>query len=113
MQINLRAERLPSMESSFSMVHPMKALVYEGAGRMTLADKPKPEWPAPSGAMVRVTLTIIFGTDLYSAFALLDGGGLHVERAPQGAPPPTAISSNSVYHATLLELPAFQGECHA
>ena len=53
------------MESSSSLVIPMKALVYEGPGKITLADKPKPELQAPSDAVVRVTLTTICGTDLH------------------------------------------------
>lgn len=43
----------------------MKALVYEGPGKVTLADKPKPELHAPGDAVVRVTLTTICGTDLH------------------------------------------------
>ncbi len=44
----------------------MKALVYEGPGKITLADKPKPVPQAPGDAVVRVTLTTICGTDLHS-----------------------------------------------
>lgn len=44
----------------------MKALVYEGPGKITLADKPKPVLQAPGDAVVRVTLTTICGTDLHS-----------------------------------------------
>jgi len=47
------------------LVIPMKALVYEGPGKITLADKPKPELQAPGDAVVRVTLTTICGTDLH------------------------------------------------
>ena len=43
----------------------MKALVYEGPGKITLADKPKPVLQAPGDAVVRVTLTTICGTDLH------------------------------------------------
>ncbi|WP_423815607.1 hypothetical protein [Ralstonia solanacearum species complex bacterium KE056] len=43
----------------------MKALIYEGPGKILLADKPKPELQAPSDAVVRVTLTTICGTDLH------------------------------------------------
>lgn len=53
------------MESSSSLVIPMKALVYEGPGKITLADKPKPALQAPGDAVVRVTLTTICGTDLH------------------------------------------------
>jgi len=53
------------MESSFFLADPMEALVYEGPGKITLADKPKPELQAPSDAMMRVTLTTICGTDLH------------------------------------------------
>ena len=43
----------------------MKALVYEGPGKITLADKPKPVLQAPGDAVVRVTLSTICGTDLH------------------------------------------------
>lgn len=51
------------MKSSVSWVISMKALVYDGPGAISLADKPKPELQAPSDAVVRVTLTTICGTD--------------------------------------------------
>jgi alcohol dehydrogenase len=43
----------------------MKALVYQGPGKKTLRDSPKPELKAPSDAIVKVTKTTICGTDLH------------------------------------------------
>ena len=43
----------------------MKALVYEGPGRKSLQDRPKPVLAAPTDAIVRITRTTICGTDLH------------------------------------------------
>jgi alcohol dehydrogenase len=43
----------------------MKALVYQGPGKKSLEDRPKPEIAAPTDAIVRVTKTTICGTDLH------------------------------------------------
>jgi alcohol dehydrogenase len=43
----------------------MKALVYAGAAKKALEDRPKPEIVAPTDAIVRVTKTTICGTDLH------------------------------------------------
>jgi alcohol dehydrogenase len=43
----------------------MKALVYEGPGKKSLTDRPKPQIAAPGDAIVRVTRTTICGTDLH------------------------------------------------
>lgn len=43
----------------------MKALVYEGAGKRSWAEKPKPVVQAPTDAVVRITRTTICGTDLH------------------------------------------------
>ena len=43
----------------------MKALIYDGPGQKSLADRPKPEIRAPSDAIVRITRTTICGTDLH------------------------------------------------
>ncbi|MEO8635538.1 MAG: zinc-dependent alcohol dehydrogenase family protein [Gemmatimonadales bacterium] len=43
----------------------MKALVYHGAGKLALEDKPRPVIVAPTDAIVRVTKTTICGTDLH------------------------------------------------
>ncbi|MGA0586068.1 zinc-dependent alcohol dehydrogenase family protein [Dyella sp. KRB-257] len=43
----------------------MKALVYEGPGRKSLQERPKPGLTAPTDAVVRVTKTTICGTDLH------------------------------------------------
>ena len=43
----------------------MKALVYQGPGKKTLRDCPKPELKAPSDAIVKITKTTICGTDLH------------------------------------------------
>jgi alcohol dehydrogenase len=43
----------------------MKALVYEGPGNKTLADRPRPTLAAPTDALVRITKTTICGTDLH------------------------------------------------
>jgi alcohol dehydrogenase len=43
----------------------MKALVYQGPGKKSLEEKPKPEITAPTDAIVRVTKTTICGTDLH------------------------------------------------
>ncbi len=43
----------------------MKALIYDGPGLKSLADRPKPEIRAPSDAIVRITRTTICGTDLH------------------------------------------------
>ena len=43
----------------------MKALVYEGPGRKSLMERPRPEIAAPTDAIVKVTRTTICGTDLH------------------------------------------------
>lgn len=43
----------------------MKALVYQGAGKKALEDRPVPEITAPSDAIVRIIKTTICGTDLH------------------------------------------------
>ncbi|WP_028008193.1 zinc-dependent alcohol dehydrogenase family protein [Solimonas flava] len=43
----------------------MKALVYQGPGRMAWQDKPMPAVDQPSDALVRITHTTICGTDLH------------------------------------------------
>lgn len=43
----------------------MKALVYEGPGRKSLAERPVPTIRAPTDAIVKVTKTTICGTDLH------------------------------------------------
>jgi alcohol dehydrogenase len=43
----------------------MKALVYQGPGKKTVEDRPKPELQAPGDAIVRITKTTICGTDLH------------------------------------------------
>lgn len=43
----------------------MKALVYEGPGRKSLQDRPKPVLAVPTDAIVRITRTTICGTDLH------------------------------------------------
>ncbi|MBP6469841.1 MAG: zinc-dependent alcohol dehydrogenase family protein [Chloroflexi bacterium] len=48
----------------------MKAVVYDGPGKIRLADTPLPLLLAPTDAIVRVTKTTICGTDL----AILHGG---------------------------------------
>lgn len=43
----------------------MKALVYEGPGKKSLAERPKPEVAAGTDAIVKMTRTTICGTDLH------------------------------------------------
>lgn len=43
----------------------MKALVYQGPGKKSLEDRPKPDIAAPTDAVVKVTKTTICGTDLH------------------------------------------------
>ncbi|WP_026353227.1 zinc-dependent alcohol dehydrogenase family protein [Solimonas variicoloris] len=43
----------------------MKALVYQGPGRMAWQDKPMPSVDKPTDALVRITHTTICGTDLH------------------------------------------------
>ena len=43
----------------------MQALVYQGPGRKSLEDRPKPTLQLPSDAIVRITRTTICGTDLH------------------------------------------------
>lgn len=43
----------------------MKALVYNGPGKRSWEEKPKPEVQTPTDAVVRVTKTTICGTDLH------------------------------------------------
>ena len=43
----------------------MKALIYNGPGKMALEDRPKPTITAPADAIVRITSTTICGTDLH------------------------------------------------
>ncbi len=43
----------------------MKALVYHGAGKLALEDRPRPKLAKPTDAIVRITTTSICGTDLH------------------------------------------------
>ncbi|MEP7382100.1 MAG: zinc-dependent alcohol dehydrogenase family protein [Gemmatimonadota bacterium] len=43
----------------------MKALVYQGAGKKALEDRPVPALTAPTDAIVKMTTTTICGTDLH------------------------------------------------
>ena len=43
----------------------MQALVYQGPGRKSLEDRPKPTLQLPSDVIVRITRTTICGTDLH------------------------------------------------
>ena len=43
----------------------MKALVYQGPGRKSVEDRPKPEIKNPADAIVKITKTTICGTDLH------------------------------------------------
>ncbi|MEO8298959.1 MAG: zinc-dependent alcohol dehydrogenase family protein [Burkholderiales bacterium] len=43
----------------------MQALVYQGPGRKTLEDRPKPAIQKPTDAVVKITKTTICGTDLH------------------------------------------------
>ncbi len=43
----------------------MKALVYQGPGKISLEDKPKPNIENPTDCIVRMTTTTICGTDLH------------------------------------------------
>jgi alcohol dehydrogenase len=43
----------------------MKALVYNGPGKLALEEKPKPVLKDPTDALVRITRTTICGTDLH------------------------------------------------
>ena len=48
----------------------MRALVYQGPGKKTVEDRPKPETAAPSDAIVKLVKTTICGTDLQSSKAM-------------------------------------------
>lgn len=43
----------------------MKALVYQGPGKLAFVDKPPPNLKAPTDAIVKITKTTICGTDLH------------------------------------------------
>ena len=43
----------------------MKALVYEGPGKLAFVDKPKPLIKTPTDAIVKIAKTTICGTDLH------------------------------------------------
>ena len=43
----------------------MKAFVYEGPGKTSLSDRPKPEIQKPGDAIVKIVKTTICGTDLH------------------------------------------------
>jgi len=43
----------------------MKALVYQGPGKKTLEERPKPAIAAPTDAIVKIARTTICGTDLH------------------------------------------------
>jgi alcohol dehydrogenase len=43
----------------------MKALVYQGPGKKSVEDRPKPEITAPTDAIVKIVKTTICGTDLH------------------------------------------------
>jgi alcohol dehydrogenase len=43
----------------------MKALVYNGPGKLALEEKPQPKIEAPTDALVKITQTTICGTDLH------------------------------------------------
>jgi alcohol dehydrogenase len=44
----------------------MKALVYQGPGKKTLEERPKPDVAAPTDAIVKILKTTICGTDLHT-----------------------------------------------
>jgi len=43
----------------------VKALVYHGAGKKSLDERPMPQLASPTDAIVKVTRTTICGTDLH------------------------------------------------
>jgi len=43
----------------------MKALVYDGVGKIAFLERPKPTLVEPTDAIVKVTKTTICGTDLH------------------------------------------------
>lgn len=43
----------------------MKALVYQGSGKLALENKPKPVISDPTDVIVKITKTTICGTDLH------------------------------------------------
>src|SRR6516165_1008452 len=43
----------------------MKALVYNGTGKKSVEERPKPEISAPTDAIVKIVKTTICGTDLH------------------------------------------------
>ena len=43
----------------------MKALVYNGPGKIAVEDRPQPKVEQPSDAVVKLTRTTICGTDLH------------------------------------------------
>src|SRR5581483_3121472 len=51
----------------------MKAVVFQGIGRIELADVPEPKLEAPTDAIVRITAAAICGTDLHLVRGTLPG----------------------------------------
>lgn len=58
---------MPVQENQFNLTYEtvMKALVYEGPGKKSMAEKPKPIVQSATDAIVRITHTTICGTDLH------------------------------------------------
>ena len=52
-------------EKRISKENMMKALVYQGPGKKSVEERPKPEIKAPTDAIVKINKTTICGTDLH------------------------------------------------
>jgi alcohol dehydrogenase len=63
--MNITTMLQPNVRDQLSTRGAMKALVYQGPGKMALEERPKPDITAPTDAIVKITKTTICGTDLH------------------------------------------------
>jgi alcohol dehydrogenase len=63
--MNITTMPQPIARNPLSTTSAMKALVYQGPGKMALEERPKPDITAPTDAIVKITKTTICGTDLH------------------------------------------------
>ena len=63
--MNVTTKPPPVTLDRFAKTGTMKALVYQGPGKKTVEDRPKPDITAATDAIVKITNTTICGTDLH------------------------------------------------
>jgi alcohol dehydrogenase len=63
--MSLTTMKKPATNNKAESKNTMKALVYQGPGKKSLQDHPKPQITAPTDAIIKITKTTICGTDLH------------------------------------------------